>query len=208
MARYIGSSCRLCRRERVKLFLKGLKCATDKCPVSKRSYVPGQHGKARIKLSNYGLQLREKQKVKKIYGILEQQFRLYFQKAERAKGVTGETLLQYLEQRLDNVVFRLTFALTRNEARQMVGHGHILVNGKKVDIPSYLLKKDDSIQVKANSKVIKRVKEIMELSKDRGAPAWLKLDSANLKGQVIKLPARDDVGFPIQEKLIVELYSK
>lgn len=208
MARYTGSSCRLCRREGIKLFLKGLRCASDRCPVSRRAYAPGQHGKRRIKLSNYGLQLREKQKVKKIYGILEKQFRTYFKKAERARGVTGEILLQLLERRLDNVIFRLNFALTRNEARQIVRHGHIRVNGKKVDIPSYLVKKSDSVKAKAKSKSTKRMKELTELVKDRGVPGWLKQDPANLKGEILNMPSREDVGFPIQEKLIVELYSK
>jgi len=209
MARYTGALCRLCRREGIKLFLKGLKCTTDKCPVAKRAYAPGQHGKARRKkLSNYAVQLREKQKVKKIYGILEQQFRLYFQKAEHSKGVTGEMLLQYLERRLDNAIFRINFALTRNEARQIVRHGHVRVNGKKVDIPSYLVKKSDSIQIKDNPKSIKHVKEVMELTKDRAVPKWLKLSSDKLKAEVVDLPKREDVGFPIQESMIVELYSK
>ncbi len=208
MARYIGSSCRLCRRERVKLFLKGIKCATDKCPVARRNYAPGQHGQRRVKFSNYGLQLREKQKAKKIYGVLESQFRLYFKRAEASKGVTGEILLQSLERRLDNTVFRLTFTLTRNEARQVVLHGHVRVNGKKVNIPSFQVKKGDVIELKPNSKVAKRTREVIELAKDRGMPSWLKLDTQNLKGEIINLPLREDVGFPIQEKLIVELYSK
>lgn len=208
MARYTGSNCRLCRREGTKLFLKGLRCTTDKCPVSKRSYAPGQHGQRRIKLSNYGQQLREKQKVKRIYGVLEKQFRTYFKKVERTKGITGEMLLQLLERRLDNVIFRLNFALTRSEARQIVGHGHIRVNNKKVDIPSYLVKKGDSIDVKTTPKRLPRIKEVIELAKERGVPGWLKQDPVKVKGEVIGLPSREDVGFPIQEKLIVELYSK
>jgi len=208
MARYSGSSCRLCRRERVKLFLKGIKCGSDRCPVSRRSYSPGQHAQTRTKLSGYGLQLREKQKVKRIYGVLERQFRLYFKNAESSKGVTGEVLLQLLERRLDNVAFRLNFTFTRREARQMVLHAHIRVNGKRVNIPSYLVKKGDKIELKANSKLAKRVKEVIELNKDRAVPAWLKLDVQNLKGEVINMPVREDVGFPIQESLIVELYSK
>ena len=208
MARYTGALCKLCRRERVKLFLKGLKCTTDRCPVARRSYPPGEHGRSRMRFSDYGLQLREKQKVKRIYGVLEKQFRLYFEKAERSRGVTGEMLLRYLEQRLDNTVFRLTFVLTRSEARQLVQHGHVCVNGRKVNIPSYLVKKDDSIEIKANSKAAKHIKEVMELAKERGVPRWLKLDTEKLKGEIVDVPKKEDVGFPIQEQMIVELYSK
>ena len=207
MARYLGSSCRLCRREGTKLFLKGTRCV-GKCPFDKRAYSPGQHGQRRQKLSNYGVQLREKQKVKRIYGVLEKQFRVYFKRAARSKGVTGEILLQLLEQRLDNVVFRLCFAASRTEGRQRVRHGFIEVNGKRVDIPSYTVKKGDIIKVKAKDKVLKKIKDEAELIKDRGTPKWLKANYENLQGEVIDLPLREDVGFPIREQLIVELYSK
>lgn len=208
MARYRGPLCKLCRRERIKLFLKGTKCTSDKCPVSRRSYPPGEHGKTRVKFSNYALQLREKQKVKRIYGILEDQFRLYFKRAERAKGVTGEILLQFLERRLDNVIFRLNFALTRKEARQIVRHNHVYVNDKKVDIPSFLIKKNDIVKLKLKDTQKKIIKETVELLKERQVPSWLKLESENLTGTILELPKREDVGFPIQERLIVELYSK
>lgn len=208
MARYIGPVCKLCRREGVKLFLKGTKCTTDKCAVSRRNYPPGEHGKARIKHSDYALQLREKQKVKRIYGLLENQFRLYFKKAERSRGVTGQMLLQFLERRLDNVIFRLNFAFTRKEARQIVRHNHVYVNNKKVNIPSYLVKKDDTIKLKLDEKQKKSIKEISEILKDRQVPSWLKTDIENLSGAVMELPKREDVGFPIQERLIIELYSK
>lgn len=208
MGKYIGPICKLCRREGEKLFLKGPRCVSDKCPVSRRPYSPGQHGALRRKLSDYGVQLREKQKVKRIYGVLERQFRIYFEKAESTKGVTGERLLEFLERRLDNVVFRLLFAMTRREARQMVANGQVYVNSRKVDRPSYLVKKSDVIQLKCKDKQRSRIKELIELSKDRGIPKWLKVDFENLKGEVIDLPKREDVGFPIKEQLIVELYSK
>lgn len=208
MARYIGPVCRLCRREGVKLFLKGTRCNTDKCGVAKRAFIPGQHGKSRTKLSNYGLQLREKQKAKRIYGVLEQQFRNYFKKAKRLKGVTGHILLQFLERRLDNVIFRLSFATSRQDARQIVQHGHVLVNGKAVNIPSYLVKAGDLIEIKGKESTLKRMHDTIEFVKERGIPQWLEQDPANLKGKVIKLPLREDVGFPLQEQLIVELYSK
>ena len=208
MAKYKGPSCRLCRREGAKLFLKGSRCVTDKCAFTKRSYSPGQHTQGRVKLSNYGLQLREKQKVKRIYGILERQFKRYFRMAERAKGVTGEKLLQFLERRLDNVTFRLCFASSRASARQLVMHGYIWVNGKRVNIPSYLVKKDDIIQVKGKEVRIKNIKEAVELLKDREIPNWMELNKEELKAIVNKLPSRENVGFPIREHLIVELYSK
>lgn len=208
MARYRGPSCKLCRRERIKLFLKGTKCATDKCPVSKRGYPPGEHGQSRAKLSDYAFQLREKQKVKRIYSLQEEQFRLYFKMAERSKGITGEMLLQFLERRLDNVIFRLNFALTRKESRQIVRHNHVYVNDKKVNIPSYLVEKGDIIKLKLKDKQKKIVKETLELLKDRSVPHWLKLEQDNLAGTVVELPKREDVGFPIQERLIIELYSK
>ena len=207
MARYRGPKCRLCRREGVKLFLKGPRCLNDKCGFARRSYSPGQHGAGRSRLSDYALRLREKQKVKRIYGILERQFKNYFKRAERARGVTGEILLQFLERRLDNVVFRIGFTLTRNQARQRVKHGHIWVNGKRVDIPSYLVKKDDLIQFKAKGSLLKEAKEIVKQVKERGCPAWIKPDVNNLKAEIVRLPEREDVQFPIQEQLIVELYS-
>ncbi|MFH1848484.1 MAG: 30S ribosomal protein S4 [Candidatus Omnitrophota bacterium] len=208
MAKFSGAVCKLCRREGIKLFLKGPKCTSDKCPVSKRPYAPGQHGNRRTKLSNYGIQLREKQKAKRIYGILERQFRLYFKRAERSKGVTGEKLLELLERRLDNVIFRLLFAMTRREARQMVSNGQVRVNNRKVNIPSYIVNKSDVVTLKCREKQAKKIKELIELSKDRGVPAWLKADFDALKGEIVGIPTREDVGFPIKEQLIVELYSK
>lgn len=208
MGRYRGPLCKLCRRERIKLFLKGAKCTTDKCPLSRRGYPPGEHGQTRAKLSDYALQLREKQKVKRIYGILEDQFRLYFKRAERSKGITGKILLQSLERRLDNVIFRLNFAITRKEARQIVRHNHVCVNDKKVNIPSFLVQKNDLIKLRLNDKQKKAVKETIELLKDRAIPNWLKMEPENLSGRVLELPKREDVGFPIKEQLIVELYSK
>ena len=208
MARYRGSSCRLCRREGGKLFLKGARCETDKCAQARRSYAPGQHGQRRSKLSNYGMQLREKQKVKRIYGILERQFRLYFQRAEKTKGVTGEVLLQTLERRLDNVIFRLCLAASRNEARQIVRHGHITIGGKKVDIPSYIISEGQEVSIKGKDKFMKALRERMEVTKERGVPKWLQMDFQNLKGLIVSLPKRADVGFPIKEQMIVELYSK
>ena len=208
MARYIGPVCRLCRREGIKLFLKGTKCNTDKCPVAKRAFPPGQHGKVRGKLSDYGVQLREKQKVKRIYGVLERQFRTYFKKAKRAKGVTGQALLQFLERRLDNVIFRLCFATSRQDARQIVQHGHIWINGKSVNLPSFLVKEGDIVELKGKESALKKVHDTIEAVKERGIPGWLEMNDKELKGKVIKLPQREDVGFPIQEQLIVELYSK
>ena len=209
MARYSGPSCRLCRREGMKLFLKGNRCLAEKCSFVKRQYVPGHHGKARRrKLSNYGVQLREKQKVKRIYGILERQFRKYFNIAEKSREVTGKMLLQLLERRLDNVVFRLHFATSRREARQLVGHGSIYVNNKRVNIPSYLVKNGDTIEVKAKEKGLKKIRENIEVSKERVVPNWLKLNAENLNGDVVNLPEREDIQLPIREQLIVELYSK
>jgi len=209
MARYTASSCRVCRREGIKLFLKGHRCYTDKCAFDKRSYAPGQHGKGyRVKLSNYGLQLREKQKVKKVYGILERQFRKYFQTAARSKGVTGAKLLELLERRLDNVIFRSCFVSSRPEARQMVKHGHIIVNNKNVNIPSYTVKTGDVVAIKPKERIVKRVKESAEKLKDRGFPAWLEVDTQNLKAKIARLTERTDVGADIKEQLIVELYSK
>ncbi|HAZ10889.1 MAG: 30S ribosomal protein S4 [Omnitrophica bacterium GWA2_41_15] len=209
MARYTGSSCRVCRRQSAKLFLKGQRCYTEKCGFDKRSYAPGQHGKGqRIKLSNYGMQLREKQKVKKIYGILERQFRKYFQTASRSKGITGSKLLELLERRLDNIIFRSSFVSSRPEARQMVMHGHVLVNNKKVDIPSYSVKTGDIVVIKPKEKTIKRVKESADKLKDRPCPSWIEVDKVGLRTKVTRLPERNDMAADIREQLIVELYSK
>ena len=209
MARYINAVCRLCRREGVKLFLKGTKCSTEKCAISRRAYAPGQHGEGRRqKLSNYGLQLREKQKVRRIYGVLERQFRKYFKLASKTKGVTGKVLLQLLERRLDNVIFRTGLAISRPQARQIVRHNQIAVNSKRVNIPSYLIDQGDIIQVKTKEKAIKKLKENLELSKDRTVPGWLEFNASELTAKVSRLPEKEDIQQPIQEQLIVELYSK
>lgn len=208
MARYKEAVCRLCRREGMKLFLKGDRCYSDKCTLNRRSAVPGQHGQGRRKVSEYGLQLREKQKARRIYGVLERQFRRYFALAERQKGITGENLLRLLERRLDNVVFRLGLASSRPEARILVTHGHFLVNGRRVQIPSYLVKVGDEIQVSEKSKAMAKFKDIAEAIVHRTPPAWLELDKEALKGRVLTLPAREDIDAPIEEHLIVELYSK
>ena len=209
MARYTASSCRVCRREGTKLFLKGQRCYTEKCGFDKRSYAPGQHGKGqRIKLSNYGLQLREKQKVKKIYGILERQFRKYFQTASRSKGITGSKLLELLERRLDNVIFRACFASSRPGARQIVMHGHVLVNDRKVDIPSYSVKTGDIVVIKPKEKTVKRIKDYVEKLKDRPYPTWIDVDKEGLRAKITRLPERSDMAADIKEQLIVELYSK
>lgn len=208
MARYRGAVCRLCKREGAKLFLKGERCMSDKCAFTRRSYSPGQHGKARSKLSDYGLQLREKQKVRRIYGISEQQFRAYFRKAEKAKGVTGTVLLQLLERRLDNIIFSLGFATSRSQARQIVKHRFVLVNAKPVDIPSYLVKASDMVSIKTDEKKRKYIQKNTKLTKDRAIPEWLTVERENLQGGVQKLPTRADIQFPIREQLIVELYSK
>ena len=208
MARYTGASCRLCRREGQKLFLKGERCYGNKCAVVRRAYAPGQHGAQRKKLSEYGVQLREKQKAKRLYGILESQFRKYFDIAVRKKGVTGEVLLQILESRLDNVVYRMGFASTRAEARQLVRHGHFEVNGRRVNIPSYLVKVNDTISVKEKSKKLERFKEILDVTGAKIVPNWLEVDQENLTGKVAALPAREDIDLQVQEHLIVELYSK
>ena len=209
MARYTGASCRVCRRQGEKLFLKGIRCYTDKCAFDRRSYAPGQHGKGRrMKISNYGLQLREKQKVKKIYGVLERQFRKYFGIAEGSKGVTGEKLLETLERRVDNVVFRSCFAVSRDHARQMVMHGNVFVNNRKVNIPSFSVKTGDVVHTRPKDKIAKGVKETIEKVKDRGVPEWLKVDTEGFKIDITRLPERADVGMDIKEQLIVELYSK
>jgi len=209
LARYRDSVCRLCRREGTKLFLKGHRCLTDKCAIEKRNFAPGQHGKSRRpKLVGYGLQLREKQKVRRLYGILEDQFRAYFEKAARMKGVTGENLLAMLERRLDNVVYRLGLAVSRAESRQLVRHGHILVAGRKVNIPSYQVTLGQEIAVKEKSRQIVPVLRALDLAGGRAVPPWLQLDRENAKGRMVSLPRREDVNFPIQEQMIVELYSK
>jgi small subunit ribosomal protein S4 len=208
MARYTDASCRLCRREGEKLFLKGQRCYTNKCSVSIRGYAPGQHGQSRKKLSEYGIQLREKQKARRYYGILEGQFRKYFEMAVRKKGVTGDNLLQILELRLDNVVYRLGLATSRPEARQLVRHGHFTVNGKKVDIPSYLTKLGDTIAVAEKSKSSPKIKAIADITAGKAIPKWLELDAENLTSKIVALPSREDVDLPLKENLIVELYSK
>ncbi len=193
----------------MKLFLKGERCYTEKCAIEKRNLPPGQHGKARKpKLIGYGLQLREKQKVKRIYGVLENQFRRYFETAERQRGITGETLLQLLERRLDNAIYRLGFATSRAQARQLVKHGHFLVNGKKVDIPSYLLRQGDVVSIRASSEKNPAIAHAVEEVKGRGIPEWLSLDTSASSGRVVSLPTREQINLPVQEQLIVELYSK
>lgn len=208
MARYTEAQCRICRREGEKLFLKGDRCYTEKCAVERRRYPPGQHGQGRGKLSDYGIQLREKQKVRKTYGLLERQFRRYFHEAERRKGITGEILLQLLERRLDNVVYRMGFAPNRREARQLIAHGHFLVNGKKVNLPSYIVKVGDLVEVKESSRDIPEINNSLSKIEHRGLPTWVEVDSANFKGKVLHVPSRDEVQLPVQEQLIVELYSK
>lgn len=208
MARYRGSVCRLCRREGEKLFLKGERCFKEKCSVERRTYAPGQHGQRSRKISGYGVQLREKQKVRRIYGILEKQFRSYFYRADRSKGVTGETLLRLLETRLDNVVFRLCFADSRTESRHLIRHGHFQVNGRKVDIPSLLVKPGDEITVRPKSKKVERIQACFSAVDRRGVPAWLEIDKKDMKGSVKSLPTREEIALPVREQLIVELYSK
>ncbi len=208
MARYTDASCRLCRREGEKLFLKGERCYTNKCSVGKRVYAPGQHGQQKKKLSEYGIQLREKQKARRYYGILESQFRKYFDMAANKKGITGENLLQILESRFDNAVYRLGLATSRPEARQLVRHGHFTVNGQKVNIPSYLLKVGDVIAVKEKSKSSPKIKAIGEITGSKVIPKWLEFDAENLTGKVVSLSAREDIDLPVREHLIVELYSK
>ncbi len=208
MARNTDSVCRLCRREGLKLFLKGERCFTDKCAIERRNYPPGQHGQGRHKFSEYSIQLREKQKVKRIYGVLERQFRRYFQMAERSKGVTGETLLISLERRLDNIVYRMSFANSRSEARQLVRHGHFAVNGRTVTIPSYLVDVGDRVTVRDGSQKVTRIVEALELSQRRGVPEWLEISRESFSGTVKALPQRAELTMPINERLIVELYSK
>ncbi|MDD6284059.1 MAG: 30S ribosomal protein S4 [Firmicutes bacterium] len=208
MARYTGPVCKLCRREGDKLFLKGDKCYSEKCPMNNRNFVPGQHGKGRKKTSEYGLQLRAKQKARRYYGVLEGQFYHYFEIAERKSGVTGENLLRLLESRLDNVVYRLGWASSRAEARQLVVHGHFTVNGHKTNIPSYLLKAGDVIAIKQGSRDSVKVKEVLEANASRPVPQWLDLNRETLECKVINLPERSEIDAPIEEQLIVEFYSK
>ena len=208
MARYNDAVCRLCRREGLKLFLKGSRCFTDKCAIERRNYPPGQHGQKRPKFSEYALQLREKQKVKRMYGVLEGQFRRYFTIAERTRGITGDVLLQLLERRLDNMVYRMGFATSRAEARQLVRHGHFQVNGRKVNIPSALLKAGDVVGVRTRSRNITRVQEALAQAEHRGAPDWIEVDKEAFSARVKALPTRAGLTMPINEKLIIELYSK
>ena len=209
MARYRESVCKLCRREGTKLFLKAERCYTDKCGIVRRNYPPGQHGQGRIKRSEYGLQLREKQKIRRVYGVLERQFRSYFHRASRMKGVTGENLLQVLERRLDNVVQRMGFSGSKKEARQLVSHGHMLVNGKRVNIPSYLLKVADIVELREKSRGIAHIQQTLSALEKRGFPSWLEIDTAQFRGKVVSLPARDECTLPtVNEQLVVELYSK
>jgi small subunit ribosomal protein S4 len=209
LARYTGAVCRLCRREGMKLFLKGTKCTTDKCPIEKRNFAPGQHGRDRkAKIVGYGLQLREKQKARRIYFALEGQFREYYEKASRTPGVTGELLLQQLERRLDNVTFRLGFASSRRQARQIVRHGHVEVNGRKVNIPSYQVGVGDEIKIRPNSTKLTVVETSREYASHNPLPGWLSSEPNTLSGKILALPKRDDIQLPVNEQLIVELYSK
>jgi len=209
LARYTDAVCRLCRREGMKLFLKGTKCFSDKCPVEKRNFAPGQHGKDRkAKVVGYGLQLREKQKTKRLYFVQEAQFRRYYEKAARARGVTGEMLLQQLERRLDTVVLRLGFAVARRQARQLVRHGHVFVNGQKVNIPSYQVRQGDEISIREGSRKLAILEQAKDFAGHQNAPTWLEIDRDNYKGRVLALPKREDIQLPVNEQLIVELYSK
>jgi len=209
MARYSDPVCRLCRREGMKLFLKGERCYTEKCAIEKRNFPPGQHGKRRAaKMVGYGIQLREKQRVKRIYGVLEDQFRLYFESAERQRGITGTILLQLLERRLDNVVYRLGFSTSRAQAREMVRHGHFVVNGRKVNIPSFLVRAGDGVAVRPSSQKNVTIQHGLDEIKGRGVPEWLQLDAEKMSGRVVSLPSREQINLPVQEQLIVELYSK
>ena len=208
MARYTEAKCRICRREGAKLFLKGDRCYTDKCAYERRPYAPGQHGRIRKKMSDYAVMLREKQKTRRMYGILEEQFRDYFQRADMKKGVTGENLLSFLERRMDNVIYRLGFATSRNQARQLVRHGIFTLNGRRVNIPSLQVKVGDVIEVRERNRQSPIIQEAQQVIARRGCPAWLEVDGEKLKGKVNALPTREDVQFPINEQLIVELYSK
>ena len=209
MARYTDPVCRLCRREGIKLFLKGPKCFSDKCPIEKRNFAPGQHGKDRkAKIVGYGLQLREKQKTKRMYFTQESQFRNYFEKAARSKGVTGEMLLQQLERRLDSVVHRLGFGISRRHARQLVRHGHVHVDGRKVNIPSYEVNVGEEITIRESSRKLAILEQAKEFASHQNSPGWLEIDRENFKGRVLSLPKREEIQLPVNEQLIVELYSK
>lgn len=208
MARYTGSVCRQCRRENMKLFLKGDRCFSDKCSYDRRGYPPGQHGQRRSKQSDYGMQLREKQKVRRIYGISEKQFRITFKRADRLKGITGTNLLSLLETRMDNTVFRLGFVNSRNQGRHFVRHNHFTVNGKKVNIPSYQVKKGDVIELREKSRKVQAISDSLDAIVRRGVPSWLEINKDTFKGQIVGIPTREDITLPIQEQLIVELYSK
>src|SRR5208283_1392161 len=208
MGRDLGPDCRLCRREGEKLFLKGARCYTHKCAVSRREYAPGQHGLRKSKLSNFGVQLREKQKIKRIYGVLETQFRNYFLKATATKGVTGHILLQLLERRLDSVLFNSGFAKSRTDGRQIVSHNHVSVNGRRVNIASFLVKPNDVVEIKTDNKALSSIKSNVEITKERKIPGWLEVDAANLKIKVVRVPAREDVTYTVNEQLVVELYSR
>ena len=208
MGRYLGPVCRLCRREGTKLFLKGTRCYGEKCAIDRRSYPPGQHGQGRMRTSEYSLQLREKQKLKRIYGLLERQFRGYFMRAERMKGITGENLLALLERRLDNVVYRLGFASSRREARQLVGHGHLLVDGGKVNIPSYLVVVGQTVSIPEKSQTVLPIQKALEGVDGRGVPGWLELNKTRFTGRVKELPTKEDIALPVNEQLVVELYSR
>jgi small subunit ribosomal protein S4 len=208
LARYTESVCRLCRREGLKLFLKGERCYTDKCAIERRNYPPGVHGQGRSKFSEYAVQLREKQKVKRMYGLMERQFRRYFHLAERLRGITGENLLLLLERRLDNMIYRMGFATSRAEARQLVRHGHFLIDGRKVDIPSFLLRPGQVVTVRERSRAVTRILEAIEQAERRGVPEWLEVQREAFSARVKALPARADLTMPINEKLVVELYSK
>jgi small subunit ribosomal protein S4 len=208
MGRDLGPDCRLCRREGEKLFLKGTRCYSHKCAVSRREYAPGQHGLKKGKLSNFGVQLREKQKIKRIYGVLETQFRNYFLKATGIKGVTGHILLQFLERRLDSVLFNAGFAKSRTDGRQMASHNHVWINGRRVNIASYLVKPNDTIEIKTDDKSLGSIKSNTELTKERKVPGWLEVDAANMKIKIIRVPTREDVTFTVNEQLVVELYSR
>ena len=208
MGRYVGPSCKLCRRERTKLFLKGARCETAKCAIEQRNFPPGVHGQRRSKEKPYGVQLRERQKARRIYGVGEKQFRNYFRRAARSPGLTGDNLLSLLERRLDNVVFRLGFATSRNQARQLVNHCHFKVNGKRVDIPSYLVRAGDTVAVKENSRSLNVIKDAVEAGAARNASEWLALDTGKMEGKIVRLPNRQDITIPVQEELIVALYSR
>jgi len=208
MARYLGSACRLCRREGTKLFLKGDRCFSEKCAIEKRAYPPGQHGQGRTRFSDFGVQLREKQKVKRMYGLLEHQFRSTFDRASRMKGRAGENLLMLLERRLDNVVFRMGFATSRNEARQLVRHGHFTLNGRKASTPSIQVRAGEVVSVREKSQKVVRIAAALEALEGRAIPQWLEVDKENFQGTVTQLPVREDITLPIEEQLIVELYSR